>query len=99
MLWADPSYCRSWRTPRRPTPSSGATTSAGIPRREQASPRRPACSTKRKARSTDNPSPSYVTSITDPTELTQVLEEHINAVLGRYGNDLYAFDVINEREC
>ncbi|GFZ42725.1 1,4-beta-D-xylan xylanohydrolase [Saitozyma sp. JCM 24511] len=52
--------------------------------------------TKRNARSTDNPSPSYVTSITDPTELTQVLEEHINAVLGRYGNDLYAFDVINE---
>jgi GH35 family endo-1,4-beta-xylanase len=28
-----------------------------------------------------------------------VLEEHINAVLGRYGNDLYAFDVINERKC
>jgi GH35 family endo-1,4-beta-xylanase len=69
--------------PRRPTPSSEATTSAGILRREQASLK----------------PPSYVTSITDPTELTQVLEEHINAVLGRYGNDLYAFDVINEREC
>lgn len=26
-----------------------------------------------------------------------MLEEHINAVLGRYGDDLYAFDVINER--
>lgn len=31
---------RSSRTPRRPTPSSGAITSAGIPRREQAAPSR-----------------------------------------------------------
>ncbi len=42
--------------------------------------------------------PAWVTSITDPTELKTVLKNHINAVMGRYGNDLYAFDVVNERE-
>lgn len=42
--------------------------------------------------------PAYVTNITDVDELKAVLKEHIDAVLGRYGNDLYAFDVINERE-
>jgi GH35 family endo-1,4-beta-xylanase len=39
-----------------------------------------------------------VTNITDPTELKTVLKDHIDAVLGRYANDLYAFDVINERK-
>ncbi len=34
--------------------------------------------------------PTYVTNITDPTELTQVLEEHVNAVMGRWGKDFYA---------
>lgn len=43
-------------------------------------------------------SPAWVTSITDPTKLKQVLREHINAVLGRYGKNMYAFDVVNERE-
>jgi endo-1,4-beta-xylanase len=42
-------------------------------------------------------SPAYVNNITDPDELKAVLKEHIDAVLGRYGNDLYAFDVVNER--
>lgn len=42
--------------------------------------------------------PAYVTNITDADELKAVLKEHIDAVLGRYGSDLYAFDVINERE-
>jgi GH35 family endo-1,4-beta-xylanase len=40
-----------------------------------------------------------VTNITDADELKTVLKEHVDAVLGRYGKDLYAFDVINEREC
>ena len=44
------------------------------------------------------PSPTYVTNITDPDQLKATLKSHIDAVLGRYGNDLYAFDVINERE-
>lgn len=43
-------------------------------------------------------SPAYVTNITDADELKTVLKEHIDAVMGRYGNDLYAFDVINERK-
>nr|AHL20248.1 GH10 xylanase [Papiliotrema flavescens] len=44
----------------------------------------------------DQQTPAYVTNITDADELKQVLKEHIDAVLGRYGNDLYAFDVVNE---
>ena len=43
-------------------------------------------------------SPDYVTNITTSHELKAVLKEHIDAVLGRYGPDLYAFDVINEGE-
>jgi endo-1,4-beta-xylanase len=43
-------------------------------------------------------SPEWVTSITDAEELKTVLKEHIDAVMGRYAKDLYAFDVINERE-
>lgn len=45
-----------------------------------------------------NVSPQYVNEITDPTVLKAVLKEHIDAVMGRYGKDLYAFDVVNERE-
>lgn len=44
----------------------------------------------------DSQTPTYVTNITDADELKQVLQEHINAVLGRYAGDLYAFDVVNE---
>jgi len=40
--------------------------------------------------------PEYVTNQTDPVKLTAILEEHINAVMGRYCKDLYAFDVVNE---
>ena len=40
--------------------------------------------------------PDYVTNLTDPTQLKAVLKEHVDAVLGRYGSRLYAFDVINE---
>ncbi len=43
-------------------------------------------------------SPEYVTNITDPTELKQVLKNHVDAVMGRYGDRMYAIDVINERE-
>jgi len=39
-----------------------------------------------------------VTNITDADELKSVLKEHIDAVMGRYGNDMYAIDVINERK-
>ncbi|WRT65284.1 uncharacterized protein IL334_002227 [Kwoniella shivajii] len=44
----------------------------------------------------DQQTPTYVTNITDPDELKTVLKEHIDAVLGRYKNDLYAMDIINE---
>jgi len=44
----------------------------------------------------DQQTPTYVTNITDPTELKAVLKEHIDAVMGRYGDMLYGFDVINE---
>ncbi|WVQ97820.1 hypothetical protein IAU59_004935 [Kwoniella sp. CBS 9459] len=44
----------------------------------------------------DQQTPSYVTNITDPDELKSVLREHIDAVLGRYKDDLYAMDIINE---
>lgn len=46
----------------------------------------------------DSQTPEYVTNITDPDELKAVLKEHIDAVMGRYGEHFYAFDVINERE-
>ena len=42
--------------------------------------------------------PSWVTSITDPTRLKQVLKNHIDAVIGRYKDDLAYFDIVNERE-
>jgi endo-1,4-beta-xylanase len=46
----------------------------------------------------DQQTPEYVTNITDPDELKAVLKEHVDAVMGRYGEYFYAFDVINERE-
>lgn len=46
----------------------------------------------------DSQTPEYVTNITDPEELKAVLKEHIDAVMGRYGDHFYAFDVINERK-
>lgn len=46
----------------------------------------------------DQQTPAYVTNITDPAELKAVLKEHIDAVMGRYGEYFYAFDVVNERE-
>jgi len=52
----------------------------------------------RSTSNTTNVSPQYVNEITDPTVLKAVLKEHIDAVMGRYGKDLYAFDVVNERE-
>ncbi|KAJ9098046.1 hypothetical protein QFC19_006481 [Naganishia cerealis] len=44
----------------------------------------------------DSQTPSWVTSITDPTRLKQVLKNHIQGVLGRYKNDLEYFDIVNE---
>lgn len=66
------------------------TTSAGISRRESRMITPLHC--------TDRCSPAYVTNITDPEELKTVLKEHIDAVLGRYADDLYAMDIINERK-
>lgn len=40
--------------------------------------------------------PSYVSSITDPDELTTVIQEHISNVAGRYAGQCYAWDVVNE---
>ena len=40
--------------------------------------------------------PSWVEAITDPTDLTNVIKQRIQAVLGRYKGKLYAIDVVNE---
>lgn len=49
--------------------------------------------------SRDSATPDYVLNTTDPDELRQILKEHIDAVMGRYKNDVYAFDIVNERRC
>lgn len=42
--------------------------------------------------------PQWVQNITDRSDLLDVMETHINAVLGRYGDRLAHMDVVNERE-
>lgn len=43
-----------------------------------------------------NQLPTWVSSITDPDELTSVLQNHISNVAGRYAGQCYAWDVVNE---
>jgi endo-1,4-beta-xylanase len=40
--------------------------------------------------------PDWVSSITDPDELTSVIQNHISNVAGRYAGQCYAWDVVNE---
>ncbi|KAI1211458.1 glycoside hydrolase family 10 protein [Annulohypoxylon truncatum] len=40
--------------------------------------------------------PDYVSAITDATELTSVLENHISTIVGRYKGKVRAWDVVNE---
>ncbi|KAJ9095954.1 Endo-1,4-beta-xylanase [Naganishia friedmannii] len=44
----------------------------------------------------DSQTPAWVTSITDPKRLKEVLKNHIDAVIGRYKDDLAYFDIVNE---
>lgn len=40
--------------------------------------------------------PAYVEAITDPDELTSVIENHITEIVGRYRGRVAAWDVVNE---
>lgn len=40
--------------------------------------------------------PKWVERITDPQELTRIIEEHITTVVSRYAGQIYAWDVVNE---
>jgi endo-1,4-beta-xylanase len=46
--------------------------------------------------SQDTYTPAWVRSITDPQELWAVTEEHVRAVVGRYGDRIDRWDVVNE---
>ncbi len=40
--------------------------------------------------------PQWVQDITDPTDMTNVIKQRVQAVMGRYKGKLYAMDVVNE---
>lgn len=44
----------------------------------------------------DTFTPGWVKAISDPAELRTVLAEHINTVVGRYGDRVHRWDVVNE---
>ncbi|KFY28480.1 hypothetical protein V493_02912 [Pseudogymnoascus sp. VKM F-4281 (FW-2241)] len=40
--------------------------------------------------------PTWVSDISDPAELTEVIETHVSTVAARYAGKIYAWDVVNE---
>jgi len=40
--------------------------------------------------------PSYVEAVTDPAELTAIIQEHVQGVAGGYAGSIYHWDVVNE---